>query len=195
MDWKYDKWLEFRELWESSDPQSRQIYLMRRQILHEYIRDADYFKLMMHSNKDAEKIYSSARIRIIFYTVMSAIMAFCISLSNAKLETAIFASLLVIFLIKIFSSILKKAFINLKNYNLSFHNQLHLQKREHLFSFLDSVDIDSILYVKGNKYLLDEKMKNDQDEEYKKCFLYYQNTHLEILKKSQISKEPNIFPL
>ena len=96
-------------------------------------------------------------------------------------------ALLAFFVIIIFRISLSEAIIDLKNYNVSFRNQLHLKKGEPL-------DIDSLLYIMGNKYLLEEKMEKDEDQEYENCLLYFQKLHIEILKNSQVNKEPDVFP-
>lgn len=195
MDWKYDKWLEFRELWESSDPESRQIYLIRSQALHDYIRDAAYFKLMMHWNKDAESISVSYSRKIFLYTALSTVLIICAILSSGKLAGAAFTAIAAVVIINLVINIFNNAVLDIKNYNLSFQNQLHIEKRNYLYEFLDSVNIDSILYVSENRYLAEKSQSGEQYEEYKKCFVYYQNLHIEILKKSQINNEPNIFPI
>ena len=187
MDTRYDNWREFRELWESSDPQTRLNYLIRRRELHEYVRDADYLKLLMHWNKDTIEKSSKARIKIFLYSATAIILSFFISISDDKLFIAILTALLAFFVIIIFRISLSEAIIDLKNYNVSFRNQLHLKKGEPL-------DIDSLLYIMGNKYLLEEKMEKDEDQEYENCLLYFQKLHIEILKNSQVNKEPDVFP-
>ena len=40
----------------------------------------------------------------------------------------------------------------------------------------------------------EEKMEKDEDQEYENCLLYFQKLHIEILKNSQVNKEPDVFP-
>ncbi len=197
MEWdkKSENWGEFKRLWASSDAETRLLYLMRRSALREFLQEERalrFFYLWQDPNNRPKLLQRN----LIISFITCIISSFCAFISDYNLISAIFGSIFVFSFLTYMRLLCQKVILFIDEYYFRtrkfFHNERisDISSFDDELDFLKGIDIESLNYILINKF----KIGSEEEEKYRKCVEYYQKVHLDILRSSNLSDPPYIFP-
>lgn len=189
MESKYDIWLEFRELWDASDSQTRLIFLMRQEKLREYIENVKYGDQLSDWSQYFESIAKSESKKSIKLAVFSVLL-FALSLADIS-RFVTFSSLSLSFLMFILfiKSCFNEVVVKIQAHTQFLNADIYKKQLSSVVPFMEKEDFDAIEYILKNRY----KKDIEKDDQYQKSIRRYQRVNIRMLNESSINSEPDIF--
>lgn len=189
MESKYDIWLEFRELWDASDSQTRLIFLMRQEKLREYIENVKYGDQLSDWSQYFESIAKSESKKSIKLAVFSVLL-FALSFADiSRFVTFLSLSLSFLMFILFIKSCFNEVVVRIQAHTQFLNADIYKKQLSSVVPFMEKEDFDAIEYILKNRY----KKDIEKDDQYQKSIRRYQSVNIRMLNESSINSEPDIF--